>query len=126
MLTILSHVKKWVTNLLRARTERKRQSKKALRAVIEAVRETKIYLRGLREGEEKSIKEEKKLSKLWTDLSFELKDLGLTKLADRCNIKGSYWADPTEFDKDFLDSAGNRLEDIEQLAEASLEALENT
>jgi hypothetical protein len=124
-MTIFTHIKKWVTNLLRARTERKRQSKKALRAVIKAVRQTKPYLSMLRQGGKKSIDKEEKLSMLWTNLSFELKDLSLTKLADRCNIKGSYWADPTEFDEDFLDRAGNRLKDIEKLAEESLKDLEN-
>jgi hypothetical protein len=80
----------------------------------------------LREGGEKSIEKQEELSMLWTELSFELKDLGLTKLADRCNMKGKYWADPTEFDADFLDRAGNRLSDIEELAEASLKDLEKT
>jgi hypothetical protein len=53
-LTIITHVKKWVTNLLRAKSERKKQSKEALRAVIKAVRETTIYLRILREEGQKS------------------------------------------------------------------------
>ena len=65
-LTIITHVKKWVTNLLRAKSERKKQSKEALRAVIRAVRETTIYLRDLREGGQKSIKKERELSLLWT------------------------------------------------------------
>lgn len=58
-LTIITHIKKWVTNLLRAKSERKKQSKEALRAVIKAVRETTIYLRNLREGGKKSIDREK-------------------------------------------------------------------
>lgn len=119
-LTIITHVKKWVTNLLRAKSERKKQSKEALRAVIRAVRETTIYLRNLREGGQKSIDRERELSLLWTELSFKLEDLGLKKLANRCSLKGRYWADPTAFNKNFLNQADIRLTDIEQLAYASL------
>jgi len=119
-LTIITHVKKWVTNLLRAKSERKKQSKEALRAVIKAVRETTIYLRSLREGGQKSIEKERELSLLWTDLSFGLEDLGLKKLATRCSMKGRYWADPAAFNKTFLNRADIRLADIEQLAYASL------
>lgn len=122
-LTIITHVKKWVTNLLRAKSERKKQSKEALRAVIRAVRETTIYLRDLREGGQKSIKKERELSLLWTELSFKLDDLGLKKLANRCSLKGRYWADPAAFDKAFLNRADIRLSEIEQLAYASLKEL---
>lgn len=119
-LTIITHVKKWVTNLIRAKSERKKQSKEALRAVIRAVRETTIYLRNLREGGQKSIDRERELSLLWTELSFRLEDLGLKKLANRCSLKGRYWADPAAFNKTFLNRIEIRLSDIEQLAYASL------
>jgi len=123
-ITIITHVKKWVTNLLRAKSERKKESKEALRAVIKAVRETTIYLRILREERPKSIAREKKLSLLWTELSFRLEDLRLKKLAHRCSILGRYWADPEAFTKNFLDSADiGRLLDIEKLAYASLKEL---
>lgn len=122
-LTIITHVKKWVTNLLRAKSERKKQSKEALRAVIRAVRKTTIYLRNLREGGQKSIERERELSLLWTELSFKLEDLGLKKLANRCSLKGRYWADPAAFDKAFLNRAYIRLSEIEKLAYASLKEL---
>ena len=122
-LTIITHVKKWVTNLLRAKSERKKQSKKALRAVIKAVRETTIYLRDLREGGQKSIDRERELSVLWTELSFKLEDLDLKKLAIRCSLKGRYWADPVAFNKAFLNQADIRLSEIEKLAHTSLKEL---
>jgi len=122
-LTIITHVKKWVTNLLRAKSERKKQSKEALRAVIRAVRETTIYLRDLREGGQKSIDKEKELSLLWTELSFKIEDLGLKKLANRCSVKGRYWADPAAFNKTFLNQADIRLSEIEKLAYTSLKEL---
>ena len=119
-LSILAHLKKWVANLKRANKERKLQSKEALRSVITAVRETEVYMRKLREGGRKSIKTERKLSILWTNLAFKLEDLDLDKLAKRCQIKGRYWADSSKFSEQFLKQAGTRLSDIEKTALAEL------
>ena len=45
-LTIITHVKKWVTNLLRAKEKRKRESKEALRTVIKATsRDSALFAR---------------------------------------------------------------------------------
>lgn len=122
-IAIITHIKRWVTNLVRAKSERKKQSKEALRAVIKAVRETAIYLRILREGRPKSIARERKLSLLWTELSFRIEDLGLKKLASRCSIMGRYWADPTAFSIDLIQGTDiGPLVDIEKLAYASLKA----
>jgi len=122
-LGLLTHVKRWVSNLLRARKGRKAESKKALRSVIRAVRETEIYIRQLKEGGKKSIKTEKELSLLWTDLSFMLKDLKLEKLAKRCQIKGKYWADPSRYDSDFLNKAGTKLPEVESVALLALKEI---
>jgi len=122
-LTLLSHLKKWLSNLSRAGEARKQASRQALRDVIKAVRETTIYLRSLRQGGDKSIDRERELSLLWTELSFQLEDLGLHKLAKRSHITGQYWADPESLDQEFLQEAGVRLDDIEWLARASLNGL---
>jgi len=122
-LALLSHLKRWLSNLSRAGEARKQASKQALRDVIKAVRETTVYLRSQREGGEKSLDRERQLSLLWTELSFQLEDLGLHKLAKRCHITGQYWADPESLDKEFLQKAGVRLTDIERLARASLNGL---
>ncbi len=125
LLSIITHVKQWVGNLRRAKQQRKQESKKALRAVISVVRETTVYLRSLKEGGKKSIAKEERLSLKWTQLGFELEDLGLDKLASRCNIKGRYWANPGDFDQDFLARTGMRLNDIETLAQKSLAELDS-
>ena len=124
-LTLLTHIKKWLSNLRRAKQPRKLASKAALQDVIKAVRKSTIYDRHLREGGDKSMQKETDLVILWTDLSFKLKDLGLDKLAKRCHIKGVYEADQTSLDKDFVDKAGVRLADIEHLAKLSLKELDN-
>jgi len=125
LLSIITHVKQWVGNLRRAKQQRKQESKKALRAVISAVRETTVYLRGLKEEQPKSIDKEERLSLKWTQLAFALEDLGLNKLATRCSIKGRYWANPADYDQDFLERAGMRLADIERMAQKSLKELDS-
>jgi hypothetical protein len=123
-LTIISHVKKWVTNLLRAKEIRKRESKDALRAVINAVRETRLYLRSIREEHKKSIDKEGQLSSLWTDLSFKLDDIKLSNLCERCSMMGRYWTDPALFDDESLNTAQDRLFDIEHIAHEGLDEIE--
>jgi len=113
---LIKHLKSWLTNLRRAGDERKRQSIEALRAVILAARNTGVYLRKLNDGVKQDHAQEAKLSQMWTELGFVLKDLGLGALAKRCDISGRYWADPAQFDREFLDRADVGLARMEQLA----------
>jgi len=127
-LAIIKHVKQWLGNLGRAKQERKLQSKKALRAVILAARKTERYVTDLNDGKPQSRGKEEEISYLWASLEFELEDLGLTKLAKVCRIKGKYWATrksngESAYTDDFLKKAGTRLSDVERLANISLRSL---
>ena len=117
---LIRHLKQWLTNLRRAGLERKRESIGALRAVIVAARKTRIYLRRRKASKKSDHAEEAKLSETWTRLGFDLQDLGLGKLAKRCDISGRYWADPEQFDREFLDRADISLSRMEQLARQTL------
>lgn len=122
--TLFSHLIKWLSNLRRARDQRKKDSVAALREVIKVVRRTAIYMRSIREQNKRSRKEEQKLSSLWTDLGFKLNDLGLTRLAKRCEIRGAQWADPSRYDDDFMKKADASLESIERLARLTLNEID--
>ena len=98
---ILKHTKSWLSNLGRASTLRKAQSVKAPRGVIKASRETAVYIRQLQETGKQNHETEARLALIWTDLGFELQDIGITKLAKRCQIKGKHWANPSQYDDDF-------------------------
>ena len=121
---LIKHLKQWLTNLNRANSPRQRRSIEALRAVVIAARHTQAYLRLLNDTTNQDHKQEAKLSEMWTELSFMLTDLGLSKLAKRCDIKGRYWADPNRFDNDFLRKADVGLERMEQLARQMLAQIE--
>ena len=121
---ILKHAGRWLANLKRAGTGRKAESVKALRKMISAARETAVYVRKLNDTGKSNYRTEQKLSSLWTDLGFELKDLGLTALAKRCDISGKHWSDPGHYDADFLEKADISLERMERLAREILHEIE--
>ena len=127
-LAIIKQIKLWLGNLGRAGKERKQQSKKALRAVLLAARKTECYVTDLNDGKSQSRLKEEEISYLWASLEFELEDLGLTKLAKVCRIKGKYWATrkstgESAYTDDFLNKAGTRLADVERLANITLRTL---
>ncbi|NND00931.1 MAG: hypothetical protein HKN85_12185 [Gammaproteobacteria bacterium] len=121
---LIKHLKQWLTNLRRAGGARKRQSRDALRGVILAARNTGVYVRRLNETGSQDHAEEARLSSMWTALGFQLTDLGLVKLAKRCDISGRYWSDPAQFDDDFLDKADVGLEKMERLARRTVAEIE--
>jgi hypothetical protein len=123
---LFKHLRQWLGNLSRAGSDRKRQSIEALRAIVVAARHTQVYVRQLEGSGRQDHATEAQLAEMWTDLGFRLTDLGLSKLAKRCDIKGRYWAYPDQFNNDFLQKADVGLERMEQLARqliASIDAV---
>ena len=121
---LIRHLKRWLTNLRRAGEARRSQSIDALRAVIVAARQTQTYVRQLGNQGKADHDREAALSETWTELGFRLQDLGLRQLAKRCDIKGRYWADPEQFDPDFLNKADVGLSRMEQLARQMVAEIE--
>lgn len=117
---LTKHAGSWVVNLKRAKETRKKQSIAALQKVVISSRQTAIYLRQLHETGERSLAKEGELAILWTELGFELEDLGVKKLARRCQIKGKHWENPTKSDKEFMQKADVSLERMERLAKELL------
>lgn len=113
--TIGAHVATWLRNLTRAKAARKQESLRALSKVIAALRMTQAYSRGLSEGQ-RNHSTEADIAVKWTELAHELEQLSLKSLAKKCDIKGRYWADPTQFDKEFLGQAKTDLASVEKLA----------
>jgi hypothetical protein len=121
---LVKHLRQWLVNLGRAGAQRKRESIEALRAVTLASRATRVYLRRVAETARADHAEEARLSQMWSELGFRLRDLGLAALAKRCDISGRYWADPAQFDGEFLERADVGLERMEQLARQLLAGIE--
>jgi hypothetical protein len=121
---LFRHLSQWLGNLSRAKQQRQRESIEALRAVVVAARHTQAYLRQLDDTGKPDHAGEAQLATLWTELGFRLSDLGLSKLAKRCDIRGRYWANPDELDEEFLQRADVGLERMEQLARSLLADIE--
>jgi len=117
---IFKHARSWLANLNRASKDRKQQSINALRNIISASRETAVYIRQMNDSGLRDHAIEKRLSLLWTELSFSLDDLGIYALAKRCNIKGKQWANPDHYDADFINKADVSLDRMERLAQEIL------
>lgn len=122
---LLKHASAWLANLGRASQARKHQSIKALRGVITAARETAVYLRRMQETGSACHQTEARLAVLWTELGFALHDIGIDKLAKRCEITGAVWADPQRYDAAFLQKADVSLEKIEKLASQILAQIDH-
>lgn len=122
---LFKHAFSWLTNLSRAGEKRKSESIRALRAVIQASRQTAIYVSHLEGGGARDRQDEMRISLDWTSLGFRLKDLSLTSLSKRCDIKGKYWSDRTHYDKDFLSKADVALGQMELLAREMLHQMEH-
>ncbi len=117
---LLKHAALWLRNLSRAGEARKTESRAAVRQIITAAQETSVYVRRLNETGRPSHSAEAKISRLWTELSFQLEDLGIEKLAKRCRIKGKYWSDPSHYDSEFLEKADISLDRMEKLSKEIL------
>jgi len=121
---LIKHASQWLVNLRRASKKRQLESISALRKVILAARKTTVYVRQLDDTKQRHYPTEDELARLWTELSFELEDINVPKLAKRCSINGKQWADPKSMDKEFLDKADAGLDRIEQLASHLLAELQ--
>ena len=121
---VFKHVRAWLANLNRAGQARKRQSVKALREVVTAARETAVYMRQMQDLGARDHATERRLAVLWTELGFALRDLGIEKLAKRCQITGKDWARPGHYDTDFLEKADVSLDRMEHLALEILHGIE--
>ena len=114
---LFKHSSRWLVNLRRAKAVRKAASVKALRKVITSSRETAVYIRQLKDnGNNREHHTERHLSMLWTELGFDLEDLGIKNLAKRCQIKGKHWSNPDHYDDEFLEKADISLDRMEKIA----------
>jgi len=93
----------WFGTLSGQQRERREDEKAALRSLYAALNETRIYIGRLSrpsvsrirrsQDVERNEEIEARISRLWTEASVSLRDLD-RDLAERCLLKGDYWANP--------------------------------
>lgn len=105
-------LRKWAEMIIRENKEFDQQEKDALTAFYMAVNETRLYLgsidrnelKKLQDNERRDYEEETRLSRLWTVASEKIAPFN-TDLADRCFLKGDYWAAPDSWTSEQVNAA---------------------
>lgn len=115
---IASAYKTWSEN----RHLKAEDREKALTLVRTALRETKVYVSSLNNGQAESKEEENKLSSLWSEASQYARKID-PDLAKRLHEKSNYWLNPENYSIEAAFAAGIRLERIDADLKEALEYL---
>ena len=105
---IADSLRAWFEALRGQHRAKREDEKAALRALYTALNETRIYLGIISrpsfsriEGSQRAERNEEteaRISRLWTEASVSLRDVD-RDLAERCLLKGDYWANPEAWSK---------------------------
>jgi len=93
----------------------------AVKAVLLAVNETKLYIASLDRGEPKRRDQERLLVQLWTDAAVAIRRSD-PQLAERLQMKAEYWADPENWTAHDIKSAAIGIEAVAARARELLAA----
>ncbi len=91
----------------------------AVKAVLLAVNETKLYIASLDRGEPHRREHERLLVQLWTDAAVAIRRSD-PELAERLQMKAEYWADPENWTEHDIKSAAIGIETVATRARALL------
>lgn len=116
-------LRKWVELAIRESKSFSEEEKGALKAFYMAVNETRIYVanlersghKKLQDNDRRDYQEEARLSRLWTATSERITPFNV-ELADRCFLKGDYWAAPELWSSEHVEEAKIELERMFQIA----------
>ncbi|WP_316348030.1 hypothetical protein [Desulfuromonas acetoxidans] len=109
----INPIRGWLAYFQNRRDTLRAEEKSALRALYVAANETRLYFRRLNHENrmaahrqtpppERNISKEEELSRLWLEASIEMRNFNM-ELAERCFVKGGYWADPDAWsDRDIV------------------------
>jgi hypothetical protein len=106
-----------VLNLLtlggQQKLRRNQEYDEALRAIKNALIETKLYLADYRRTNVENRETEKMLARLWIDAGVAIRkyDRGF---AERCFSKSEYWTNPADWDSTQIREAGIKIERIDE------------
>jgi hypothetical protein len=95
------------------------RGQRAVECILRAVNETKIYVAFLARGKARDETREEALSRHWTDTAAAMRGID-DDLAQRCRLKGHYWADPDHWSAKRLEEARIGLTQVALDADAVL------
>jgi hypothetical protein len=85
----------------------------ALKAIGDALVETKLYLAQCQEKNSENRKNEPSLARLWIQAALAIRRYD-PMLAERCFSKSDYWTDPAKWDAIQVREAGIKIERIDE------------
>lgn len=91
--------------------EKRELKDNALRAIVTALQETKIYYKSLERGAERNTDTEAQLVRYWGAAAIPLRHID-EELAMICEHKADFWIDPESWSNDQISSLGIKLEDV--------------
>ncbi|MGD1041499.1 MAG: hypothetical protein ABR913_00380 [Sedimentisphaerales bacterium] len=99
-------------NITRSRREEDARFREALTKLSEAVTETRIIL-GKQRKQEIASEDKERLSRLWSKAGIAISEFD-RDLAERCDIKGVFWAGPENWTDKQIDDANIRIVAMER------------
>lgn len=111
LLSFLGPIKDWVQFLKSEKKEKLLANAEAIDALHEAICETTIYISNSRSNGRVRETEEN-LARLWHTASRKL-DRVNSELAQRCLLKGQYWADPEVWTNEAVQKARIELDRVQ-------------
>lgn len=91
--------------------EKRELKDNALRAIVTALQETKIYYKSLERGSQRNTDTEAQLVRYWGAAAIPLRHID-EELAMICEHKADFWIDPESWSNDQISSLGIKLEDV--------------
>jgi len=123
MLEALINLLPALGSLLKDGTRRRKlqddRGQRAVEGILRAVNETKLYIAALSRGKSRDNAREEELSRRWTEAASALHRID-DDLAQRCRLKGEYWADPDQWSESQLKEARILLTEVASDADALL------
>ena len=92
--------------------ERKKERKEAIAALLIALTETRIHFGTQRNKKKRNRPKEEEISRLWIQASLKVQPFD-DNLANRCESKGRFWADPAGWRDDDISAASISIEAVE-------------
>lgn len=120
LLGIATALQGLLTQVSEDRVREDEQFRRALKEVLRALNKTKAYIADRTCGQPRDRAREEELSLAWTRASGELWGVD-PDLAERCELKGEYWADPAAWDQDDIEQARIGIEQVSEEARSLLD-----
>lgn len=117
---VFQELRHWVEMLAEWQRKPEQQEEDALSAFLDALNETTIYLGRVSQDPNASRRhQEETLSRLWRGAAQKVRRYH-PELAERCNLKGAYWADRHRWSKKEIDEMQISIREIMGFANKAL------